>query len=86
MSGYEYLDTAYSDKGVAQLIAIEMHEEWVDYTVSTFKGELINGYRIIVDNKVYNLDTRNKTEKLIEVAKKKLSKEELEALYETRLT
>ncbi len=82
MGGTEYMDTVYEDRVVAQLECNNRKSEWINYILEQFNGEEISGDRVIVNNIVYKLNRASGKDKLKELAKSKLTKEELEAILE----
>lgn len=80
MGGADLLKQAYTDKEACALICKGFHEEFVSYSPVQKTGEEIPGNRVIVDEKVYTLDRTSFSEILVANARKKLTKEEWDAV------
>ncbi len=79
MNGNNFIDTAYIDAEVANLICVELGNEHVDFSVYPFEGEIIINERCIVEGRVYKLSDMCISQKRYEIALGKLSQEEIKA-------
>jgi hypothetical protein len=80
IGGSEDLCTLFTDHRVATLVAEELKEEWISYTVFPAKGRVLNNTEAAIGNVLVTIDRTTAKEYIRAAALLKLNKEEKEAL------
>jgi len=80
MGGADWEHKVYTDKAVADMVAKEKHEEWVDYTAHEVQVRLLSENEGAVGHELVSIDRTTEEEAVRQAALRKLTGKERKVL------